>query len=793
MVKEQYPARKIRVRNRDFKSTRVPIPFPMGVSDWFLDTKEEIINHLVRLMGDLERVYDYRLKWFERESDRELPIPVIINMKPNALAKSHRPEYFFDDVNATLISIHGIGKIVISVYDYTISMMIEKIENLMNLVPENVQDWIYEIETPKGRQVKIHDQYKNLYRLIHELTAISSIESYVQEDVLKLMTSKRREEVIEDRELKVRFFNFKDDSINIMYLKEFQSYFRDRGVKVNRIRKVNFVEDLITFAVPFNNIEVIDTLSRFPSIESISSFARFKTESGTNIKEVETLKIISPNNDKTYPKLAIIDSGIAKSNPYFHDWVEAEYSTVATEYQDNYHGEFVAGMTIYSNSLNPNITNNVDTGVKILNVVAIPDETKEVIREDDLLQTLEEALDIYSDDFKVWNLSLGTDEVAGVLVSEFTAAIDVLQDKYNVIFVISAGNYDKQRIKWPINDPISEPDDDRVTSPADSVRGITVGAIALESDSNSLIQKNDVVTYSRRGPGIGMMVKPDLVHYSGNANFPINSVTSKGISGDFGTSFSTPLVSALLAEIYSLYPEKLSTTTAKAILIHSARNPKGNNLVKGKDQYYLGFGLPNTVEKTLYGDEHSITLIFEGTLDYSIQKNWIEIGDFPFPESLCASDKIRGEVLITLCYEPPLKPQYGSEYCRSNVDIRLIDNSTGETITKGPSLSDMDNYDRWEKTQMTKMLKWSPIKQQLFYKPRGGKGSTDIRLELYPTWRDSSEKSPIPFSVIVTIRDPKNEAYVYNDVVQKLNQSFVSEEVHLTTIPVRVRQDGESV
>ena len=78
----------------------------------------------------------------------------------------------------------------------------------------------------------------------------------------------------------------------------------------------------------------------------------------------------------------------------------------------------------------------------------------------------------------MWNLSVSTDDVCSLNdFSSFAQQLDDLQEKYQVSFVISSGNYNTM----PMLDYPREKAQEqvgRITSPADSVLGITVGAIS---------------------------------------------------------------------------------------------------------------------------------------------------------------------------------------------------------------------------------------------------------------------------------------------------------------------------
>lgn len=597
----------------------------------------------------------------------------------------------------------------------------------------------------------------------------------------------------EDGKLKVRFFSYDNDNDSIIF-SSFISHFRMYGIKKTNFEKLKYSRKISTYVVPYVNDEVIMQMSNFPGVEAISCFTRFTFSSNAVSEGTEALHVVVPEAGKSYPRVVIVDSGISTNNEHLNPWIDGRETFVPFNRQNNYHGDFVGGMLVYGHVTNPNMTNIVDTGVKILDIVVLPGEEFESIREDDLIDALEEALETYSSEYKVWNLSLGSSRLCSGIISDFTASIDELQDTYKVQFVIAAGNYSKMRDTWPKED-IFDDEADRISLPADSLRAITVGSVAHDHDGSTIVKKGELAPYSRRGPGVGLSIKPDVVHFSGNPiKFPVNSINFKGeVVPDYGTSFSVPLVAGILAEYYELYPEELSKTTAKALLIHGSKHPiTGKCIDVAQDHYFYGFGLPRRINDILYGNEHEITLIFEGAINNRKSVNWIKVADFPFPPSLVSNKKIRGEILVTLVYEPHLDPKLGSEYSRSNLDVRLrtMVDGKADTITKGSSAGVIPDAEKWEKTQMTRELKWSSIKQLTFLSPVGRKGSGELSLELFPTWRNASDKEVMPFSVAITIRDPKGIAPVYNEVSRALLQSFQSSDINLRYNPTRINYRG---
>jgi serine protease AprX len=785
---ERYPARYVKIQERDYRGGRSPNNNYQGnASPWFHEEREPFIKHLHKLRDQITDVSNHFEKWFIKYPT--LPVPLVVNMLEEAFAKSHRPDSFLKLNKSSIISIHQAGKMIVSVDSKVLHEMIQNIEKLALDIPDSRLEWIeIEMHEDKDDNEKVLSHRKNAYELLHELSAISSFKRYTEQDVLIEFHNEIQIQASDDEEIKIRFFNFDNQQINDGHHQIFQQTFENRGLNTSQIRRISMVDDILTYSIPFVANELFQDITRYPGVELISSFLHISMdETQNNLVVPMNIDILMPEPDKKYPKIALVDGGIIPT-AHIHPWIKGKYIEPSISNTQNRHANFIAALINYGHILNPTLKNVVDSGVQILDVVLLPDGKYHKIREYEFLPLLENALIAHSKEYKVWNLSLNSHRKCIGIISEFTAAIDVLQDKYQVIFVVSAGNYSPGRKGWPYSIDFYD-QADRITLPADSQRAITVGSIALTEGPNSSALVGEPTDYSRKGPGIGYSLKPNTTHFSGNdKDNLIISMNDKGdTDGDRGTSFSAPLTAALIAETLDQVPE-VSLITAKAILMHSARHPdRPNEIVNGRNRYYYGFGLPKRVFQTLYGNEHEITLIFEGNLlfDKNKQQSWLRIGKFPFPKSLAQNDKLSGEIILTLCYEPPLSPRFGCEYSRCNLHTRLrtINGIEFKTITKGAHFKDLKPRSKHEKRLMIEELKWSPNKQYPFQHPLGVKGIPDIILEVYPTWRDNNQKKPVPFTVIATIRDPKRKAPVYNEVVQLL-QGFICEEIQVSYVPV---------
>lgn len=777
-INNDFPAKYVSIRQKD-KKRGMPSPMVPTPKVWFFEDSNPVKTHLNELINQIQFILDYQISEFEQyiKDDENYLFPVIVELQDNKLAKNHRPSEILNKIDSEVIAIHELGKIIISSSKSSLEILIQLILDVLENVPTNRNDWLVMKE---GRLV-VTKSKETWYELIHQLTCIKQIKLYNADEVKAFMDEESLDNIIKDKEFKVRFFDYGEESINELVMSKFLRTLKEYGINRSKIRKVDYVDSLNIYAIPYTSDEIISLASHFPGIESISDFTYFESVSENTIVEEEIVNISQPSANLNYPKIAVVDSGVSKDNQYLSPWIEDVDNYVVESNQNNYHGNFIAGLINYGHLLNTNLENVVDSGVKILDVIIIPDKNKEKIREDDLIASLEQSLEVYAPEYKVWNLSLASKRVCSGYISEFTAAIDELQERFNVIFVIAAGNVTSRAI-------------DRITSPADSIRGVTVGSIAIDVSNDSHLQKGMRVEYSRKGPGIGLSIKPDVVHYSGNpTKSPIYSVNQDGRKvGDFGTSFSTPLVSAILGEYFHVFPHNMTPLLAKTLLIHSGENPTlGNRINKIETHYEYGYGIPKRITDVLNGNEHEITLIFEGELDPSNGANWIKVDEFPFPDSLYdqTNQKIRGNILVTIGYDTPLDSKYGSEYCRSNLDIRIrtkVDEGDNyDKITKS-SNSDGDNEFKWEKDRITKESKWSNIKQVEFVSPRGRKGSNEMILEVLQNWRNVKEKVKIPFYIVLTIKDPKNEVPVYNEVTRKLSASFATNDIRLNDTTIRI-------
>ena len=239
---------------------------------------------------------------------------------------------------------------------------------------------------------------------------------------------------------------------------------------------------------------------------------------------------------------------------------------------------------------------------------------------------------------KCGNMSLGIEnKVCNGTMSDLGIFLDYIQDRYGVQIFVSSGNLNQLPLReWPAQSTMGGRD--RIISPADSVRAITVGAIALYESSDSIVKSNEPSPFSRRGPGANYIVKPDVVDYGGNISrsFNISGLGMKGldINGNViegnGTSYSTPRLVQKFASVYDEMIEKDLLLT-KAMIVHSARMNSRELLDQNQDNIkYYGFGMPAVnVSDIMQCSEDEVTLVFKQKVSAGTH---LEMFDFPYPK-----------------------------------------------------------------------------------------------------------------------------------------------------------------
>lgn len=527
------------------------------------------------------------------------------------------------------------------------------------------------------------------------------------------------------------------------------------------------------------------------------------------LEEDDDIPIIKPDSEKNYMTIGILDNGI-ETIPHLKPWIDIERWSPYPESSINpTHGTFVAGIALYGDECEGKGWVG-HKGIKLFDAAVFPDTSKEGLDEDELIANIKEAVKLYNEQVKIWNLSISiTRPVSDNKFSDFAIALDALQDEYNVLICKSAGNcrnFESSRPKG------------RVHEGADSIRSLVVGSFAHKKGTYDYAEINDPSPFSRVGPGPEFIIKPEVSHYGGNAGVdPLGNTVTTGVKSfakdgtlaqGVGTSFSTPRITALAAGIQQELSEDFDPLLLKALITHSASYPREMTVPSIERTKQVGFGLPKSVSEIIYNSPYEATLILRDNL---AKGDKIDIMDFPMPQCLIKDGYYTGQIIATLVYEPILDASQGIEYCQSNLDIKFgsydekferdisqrhILNPVGRkgaqnlflgsVFSKTKMKNKSSDFALKERLQIQYGDKYYPVKKyaidlsELTEQKKIDYLSSDKKwfLFLQGVYRDHIERlSQLEsfilsqeFCLILTIRDPFYKEEVYDEVTHKLDE-----------------------
>lgn len=758
------------------KEKNLPIKLVMQKAE---DTKSNDPGGKVTFFGEvtnelqtaIEGKFEQVLNFYQDVFNENEFVPAVgrITVKPEAIAKSHKPNDLCR--KCTIIGSENLGEIFIKVS------------------AKSIQDTIKLVRNPPSKKFRAN------------LTAVDDISPITSDEKISKSITQLVEQNAFDsikRRIKVKLFDFDDEFDNTQIMDYVFKKFDEYGFGEN-YDVITYGSSIMYIKVEVETYDDVVKLAGINGVKTVDFFQEYSQPlSNYDCSRLEAL--LDDDVSESDITIGIIDGGISDENDFLKPYIVARETHVNEAYQNHKHATFIASMIQYGNELN-GIETNAHSRYKFVDIIAIPNSDKEFgltdsIGEMELMEIIEDSMEKYSDTTKIWNLSLGIESlICNGSMSDLGKFLDYIQDKYQVQIFVSSGNLNELPLReWP---PREDMDDrDRIISPADSVRAITVGSIALYDSDDSIVKSNEPSPFSRRGPGANYIVKPDVVDYGGNLSrtYSITGLGMKGMDPDGnviegnGTSYSTPRIAQKFAAVYDEMVEK-DILMAKAILIHSARmNSRGLLDDNANNIKYYGFGMPSTnVNDILLCSEDEVTLIFKQSVK---QKTHLEMIDFPFPESLIRNGKYYGEIGMTLVYNPLLDENYGQEYCRVNIDASFgvyKYDASGKPKFKGCVPLDCAWDEKYERERVESGFKWSPIKSYYRKLKRGIDVGEGWKIRIDMNQRNETSVPCQEFVLIVTIRDPDGND-IYSEVINGLRERGYSTNNLETKQQLRQRQ-----
>lgn len=753
---------------------------------------EALNQHSIQLTNDID---DIEKNYKEHEQENHtLPMAIVTSVYKDAIAKSHRGpiiDCLNGDNNDNVIGIISNENRILLDEE---SKESEETRNILSLITTN------ELITNIKQKLK---DVRNFQKLISSITK------------LKVFNASIVKYNDDNNVYRVMLIDYANNKLNQLSQQHFKNKCEESGIRI--VKEVKYSKDMRIYRV------ILDTIGDMKKIQNIEGI--FSVEEAIPIKLDVNVKdeILMPSTKKpkqhiSYPVVGVLDSGIER-NQYLSPWIlERSETYYPTELQNKNHGSMVASILEYSDELNGTKNTSID-GVMMLEVVAIPDIDKELVYIEDILDNIRDAIQRHKE-IKIWTMSIGTEEEAEVdTFSQWGMALDNIADENNVLIVKSVGN-SKAYLKR---------ETERIAKMADSVRALAVGSIVNEKSQYDFADINKPSPFTRCGPGPSHIIKPDLVAYGGNAGvLPDGKETMTGVKvidgvGTLkraaGTSFSTPWVARIASELDFLLEGDFDPLLIKALMIHNAIYPAGEKMIMEDKRKFMGFGMPSGTKDILYNSEHEITLILRDSLKKGM---FIDILDFPFSKSLVGEDGyFHGQIILTMVNSPILMSTEGPEYCQSDIQIKfgtmdgIKERDTSKHTIRNPYGPDNNQNlmsGKWYKSNVFNVIednafgkervlleygqKFYPIKKyaidldemKIANRNKFLSGTRKWYMKIEALFREAIERKAKltgeelkqDFCVLLTVRDPKGKAPVYNEITQQLQEkNFIYSNVKL--------------
>lgn len=447
-------------------------------------------------------------------------------------------------------------------------------------------------------------------------------------------------------------------------------------------------------------------------------------------KSRDEYDIPDPQNE---PVIGVIDTFFDES-VYFSKWVDnKDYISDLEKYQNDLtlrdHGTEVTSIIVDGPRMNPWLDDGCGRfrvrhfGVcsSRISTIRLVKKIKDIVNE--------------NPDIHVWNLSLGTDdEVSKNFVSFDAAALDEIQAKKNVIFVVSGTN-DNREIQEGIL---------KVGAPADSLNSLVV---------NSVRRDGQPAGYSRKGNILSFYNKPDISYYGGDFNDRITAYTSYGTEEVYGTSFAAPWISRKMC--YLIDVMGMPKEIAKALIIDSAA-AWDYKTMSANNKSIMGYGVvPIDIRKIVETESDEIRFVVYGTSDSYRTANYA----IPVPKD--DDNKYPYIARATLCYFPKCSRTQGVDYTDRELSLKFgrIINDKGKISDINDNVQDDADSRMDERQSRKEFRKWDNTKfiSRIVKNNNKPVKSYDDRLwGLSVTSKErlsTQMRFPLNFGVVVTLKE----------------------------------------
>jgi hypothetical protein len=429
------------------------------------------------------------------------------------------------------------------------------------------------------------------------------------------------------------------------------------------------------------------------------------------------------NADADLPIIGIIDTGISNITPLASILINDDtFNLTGTSvFIDNANGGFGHGTSVAALSalgIEPysvNYTGGISADAKLLSIKILDADSGD-LSTSKVLNLLRRAKNKYpSIRLFVLTTCYKKNKSSNESFSAYAYELDKFaHDNDCLIFICTANNNSaSNQLGYDLN--YFKEEETNLCSPADSMNNVVVGA-AADNLMNGIFMgissgrefpalftrkshidleqyKKPNKRFTKNNPHL---FRPDVINSGGDyeqsklfigigskASIELLSANPAfGFYKDAGTSFSTPLVANIAAQIQKTYPT-LRAQTIKALIVNSASLdsiPFDKSIIKLQNKT-AGHGIVDPFKSTT-STENSITFVIED----EIRPDEMKVIPLNFPAYLTQDDlgKTRGilSLTATLCFsfDPILNNQLA--YCPIQLAFAIFRNQTGNDILK---------------------------------------------------------------------------------------------------------------
>lgn len=535
------------------------------------------------------------------------------------------------------------------------------------------------------------------------------------------------------------------------------------------------------------SLSCLQKMSSDPLVAQVTPTAFYSTAPAYCVPSQGKLTLDPSVNLEDLPIVAVLDNGV-DFPPELGSIVIEHWTPAGTAPGDKSHGTCVASKVAFADT-GTQITNGTMTPrARIIDCnICGPDPESDdpsIISNPTMIRRIKEAVQRYKDVTKIFNFSsAGEFPIKGDRISNLGYELDVLALKYNIQFVIAAGNHKLYKTEDSLQ-AILDDDDSRIAPPSDSMINISVGAIVGQDHQGSLSKRYEVAPYSRIGPGFKGMRKPDIVTYAGTVlksgsappdEYSMMIGAGNTLAFEAGTSFTAPVIAGDLAQIETSL-DNGNVSLAKALLYHGSFLPidAGNKKIKRDDAAFYGDlygrGIPD-ITSSMYSTADKVTFLHVGTMN----KQHKQHVKFLMPQ-VCDSldmhkrnEKIH--ITVTCVTQSPVDKDKGEDYLQAYVSASIYSISgTGKKANSNPL--ETDGRKKWDTCFH-------------FERPYSSftSGDWEIWLELHTRY-DIPETQDISYALAITIEDVTHSLNLYDSIRAEASDRFpVAQTVR---VPVRI-------